>query len=129
MESDELEIDHNRQEAILTGNVYIHNDTGSIRANRIEVRYDEEIDEVQELEAFGEVEFTWLHYEGESDYLRANVPEETALLRGNAWVRQAGAIIRAEAIHIDHANNRVRFVDDVSGEYDPEKVSDDPLQP
>lgn len=125
-ESDELTVLNQQNEAILHGHVLVYNDTGSIRANRIELTYEEEIRQVRHIEAFGDVELDWQQYRGWSDHLTADVPAETATLRGDARVRQAGSNIRARVIHIRQGDGRLRFRDGVEGMYQPpENTADD----
>ncbi|MFB6344972.1 MAG: LptA/OstA family protein [bacterium] len=118
-ESDQLQLEDKIGRVTLTGNVHAWNDTGWVKAERVEISYRKQGDTVEALEAFGNVRLKYPKVYGESDYAYRDVKADTILLEGNAYVKRRKDKFWADRIWVNLKTLEIRMNRDVRGSITP----------
>jgi lipopolysaccharide export system protein LptA len=114
-ESDHLTIDDQTGKATLTGNVTVWNDTGTIKARRIVVRYASSGDTVISYEAFGKVRIDHSNINARSEYAFRDLRGDTLFLQEDAYVKRNRDEFWADRITIDLQSSQVDLTGSVRG--------------
>ena len=105
IESDRLEINDDTNESIIIGNVYAEEDTFKIWSEKMIVNFDENRDQIDEIQSFDDVK---IHHNGmitNSDRALYLPGTQILTLTGNVHVNQDGNQIKCEELILDIKNS------------------------
>ncbi len=114
-ESDQLTVNDRTGKATLSGNVTVWNDTATIKANRIIVRYATDGDTVNSYEAFGNVRINHARFKADSNYAYRDVRADTLLLQEDAHVERKQDEYWADRITVNVRTSQVKLSGSVRG--------------
>lgn len=114
-ESDHLTIDDRTGKAILTGDVIVWNDTGTLKARRVVIYYHSQGDTVTSYEAFGQVQVDYSDIDARANYAYRDVQADTMLLQENAYVKRNQDEFWADRIVVNMKTSRVNLSGSVRG--------------
>ena len=115
IESRRLEVRHDRQQAIFTGNVHMTRDEFELWSDRLVAHYAAKTGGLERAEAFGHVRMKKRDKRGASDRAVLDNRNHTITLIGHAEMQQKGGIVRGSTIVHDLRADRTDVLQGDSG--------------
>ncbi len=115
LEADSLEVEQARGRAVFTGNVRVFSDTRQIKANRLEVFFSDELEQIHRADAYGEVELTQEGLKATASYMSYSIQADTVVMQGEARVEEERGEFRADWMWIDLAGEDIRMEGNIKG--------------
>jgi len=115
IESHRLEVQHNRQQAIFTGNVHMTRDEFELWSDKLVAHYAPKTGSLEWAEAFGHVRMKKHDKRGASDKAVLDNVRQTITLIGHAEIQQQDSIVRGGTIVHDIRADHTEVLQDDTG--------------
>lgn len=106
---------------MLTGHVRVWNETGTLRANRLEIYYTPGSDTVDHIRARGDVRFSTEDLFARGQYAYQDMGSDTVFLQEDAYVRRGPHEFWSDRIRVNLETRRVSLRLSVRGSLDTEE--------
>lgn len=104
-----MEVDYSKKIAVFDENVFVNDPQGTVRADHMEVYFDKETNDIDQIYCKGDVKIHHQDRTSHSDEAVYETKEQKIILTGNPEILQGLDRYRAEKITIFTAENRVIF--------------------